>query len=1122
MDPVGDLLGTEIDGRYRLVELLGRGGMGAVYRGGRLDTAQAVAIKVLHPHLNDPSARPRFLREARLAARIEHPGVVRILDFGRWGEGNDSHYLSMELLECLSMAQLLHAELPPPLAAGLAWQVLDALAHVHARDVLHRDIKPENLLVSREPDGALTVKIADFGIAAAVGNDPSTRLTDSRVVLGTPNFMAPEQAVGQTLHGPGIDLYPVGVLLYRMINGRMPFEGTPMAVMVAKTRKDPAWPAEGRGADAPQALQEVVLQLLARKPEDRYAFAADARAALRPHCAPAWLARDAWQALGGPLPDIVGPPPAASATAAASEHPTWLHAAVSGPFWGRRQELERLDSLAREVEGGDARAVLVHGDAGVGKSSLLRSFALQMAEAGRFTLIRYQCVDNGGDFVEGIDRFLGTLGRPRDDVAVAAREFLARHDEQDEAEVTRIASLLRPTRDAARDPQAAQALAVRVLRRLARRRPVLFVIDDAALAGASAAAFVAYCLFEAAYQPFPLMLGVTWRDSDATPSFERSRARSDRFEGSARSTWPLEPLAQGTLMQGLRESADLSTPQAAALATRAGGNPLYARLLLEAPEEEGDVPSRLRSLLEANQRSRLQRARAPDRARRLLEVIAVLGGRVEIDLVHAFMTGDPRALDVEEDLDDLVDVGLLAEPPHGDDPVLIFPHGLARDVVLETTLPRRARRLHKHAAATLHRWGAERSRVVSARVAAHLDAAGERQPIADAWLRASRDEQGRGDVSRAADLARRALAAMEPGDDRAPSAELLLGQLLAEAGIADEARAVLGGLLDGPLALPASEALAHLLEVSGQGLAQARLLSRLAPIAATADRDRKRAFQRLRAAWLNGSGRFDEAIEHAREALDGAQPGRDAVLAAEHLAFAHRLAGQPQEAMQAAGVARAQARDDDDRARAARAAGLVRLWTGDVDRARRDLSDAAELLRRSGRTMRLSRVLLDLATVDLVERRFDAARSSLADAQRTAQAAGDVWSEQAAAFRGIYADLLDGRIDGVRARVEALLPRAASTGLRFFLEAQPPLNCWLDVAEGNPARGFAQLASLPRLDAWPAVPDAAWLMEGIGRALVSRGNRRAADFFELAALYWGRCGNVDEQARMRARAAQAR
>jgi eukaryotic-like serine/threonine-protein kinase len=1060
MEPARDLVGQQIDGRYRMVELLGRGGMGAVYRAQRIGTDQVVAVKVLHEYINDPSARPRFLREARLAARIEHPGVVRVLDFGRWGEERENHYLSMELLECLSMAQLLMADLPTPVCAGLIWQVLDALAHVHAREVLHRDIKPENLLVARDLDGALVVKIADFGIAAAVGSDPSTRLTDSRVVLGTPNFMAPEQAMGQTLHGPGIDLYPLGVLLFRLLTGRMPFEGSPMAVMVAKTRRDPEWPVDGRGTDTPEALRSVVLKLLARKPENRFAVAADAKAALRPFCAPAWVSDDVWGALGGPMEDRPPSPP----TRPVEQQPTWLNTAVSGPFWGRENELHQLDSVAREVEAGRGRAVLVHGAAGVGKTSLLRTFSLRMAEEGRFTLLRYQCVDNGGNFVEGLDRFLGTLGRPRDEVVVAAREFLSRHGDEDETEVQRLVELIRPTSEAPIDPKAAYALATRVVRRLARHRPVLVLIDDAALSGASSISWVAYLLFEAAYEPFPVFVGVTWRDSDSTPLFERALARSDRFEGSARLTWHLEPLAQGTLMQGLHEAGDIPRKEAAALATRAGGNPLYAKLLMEAHSEGTEIPPRLRGLLEANQKTRLSRARVPDRARRLLEIIALLGSRVELDLLTTFMQGDPREADVEEDLDDLVELALVLEPAHGDESVLVFPHGLHREVILETTLPRRARRLHQRAAEALRTWGDARSRSVGARVAHHLEAAGDDAAVADAWLDAAEQERAGGEAGRAVELYGRALQTLRPTDPRVPRAQLMLGNILAEAGAADRARPMLEALLEGPHALPAGEALAGLLEVQGEGLALARLLSRLAPLAKTASPSRRRAYQRLRAGWLSSAGRYKQAITESTEALEGARPGREAVLAANQLAFAHRLAGQPELALQAAQVAVQNARDDDDRARATRAKGLVFMWTGDGPRARRDLEEAAELLRHSGRTLLLSRVVLDLATLDLVERDWSTARTTLLDAERTAAAAGDAWSEQAAAFRRIYADLLDGRVDGVRERLDELLPRAAATGLRFFLESQAPLRCWLDIAEGRLAAGFDHLASIPRLD----------------------------------------------------------
>lgn len=1118
MDPVEDLAGQTIDGRYRMLELLGTGGMGAVYRAERVDSPQMVAVKVLHSGLSDPSARPRFLREARLAARIEHAGVVRVLDFGRWGKANDNHYLAMELLECLSLASLLHAGLQPAVAAGLIWQVLDALAHVHAREVLHRDIKPENLLVARDPDGSLHVKIADFGIAAAIGSEPSARLTDSKVVLGTPNYMAPEQAMGQTLHGPGIDLYPVGVLLFRLITGRMPFEGSPMAVMVAKTRRDPAWPEEGPALDVPPGLQEVVLKLLARKPEHRYDVAADARNALRPYCAPAWLAEDTWRALGGPLPAV----PSRASKTLQPGGPTWLRAAVSGPFWGRDKELDELEALAREVEAGVGRAVLLHGEAGVGKTTLLRTFALRMAEEGRFTLLRYQCVDNGGNFIEGLDRFLGTLGRPRDEVVVGCREFLRRHGEEDEDEVQRLTELLRPTTDAPRDPQAAYALTVRVLRRLAATRPVMLLVDDSALAGASAISFTSFCLFEAAYEPFPLFFGVTWRDSDATPVFEQARARSDRFEGSSRVTWRLEPLPQGTLMQGLRTDASLERKDASAIASRAGGNPLYAKLLVEAHAEGGKVPSRLRGLLEASQKTRLARAADPEGARRVLEVVAVLGSRVEVSLLEAFYVDDPRQATLQDALDDLVDQDLLLEPAWGDEPALVFPHGLHRDVVLETTVARRSRRLHKHAAATLKAWGSRRDLRMSARIARHLEAADAHDELADAWLQACEDERKGGDVGRAAEHAGRALRSLPTDDPRIPAAKLALGQLLAEAGAVDRAKPLLEELLEGPLALEAGEALGHVHEVLAQGLAQARLLSKLAPRAERADGPRRRAWQRLRAEWLNQSGRHADAITQATAALEDATPGHELVLAAEQLAFALRLAGQQAAAMQAARRALDAATDDDDRARGHRAVGLVGLWTGDLDRARRHLEEAAELLRRSGRVMRLSRVVLDLATVDLRARDWGAARASLRAAMRTAEASGDIWSGQAAEYRGIYADLLDGRVLGVRDRVDELMPRAAATGVRFFLEAQAPLRCWLDIAEGRVAQGFDHLAQIPSLDGWSAVPDAAWLMEGIGRALASRGNTRAADFFDLAALYWHRCGDAEEVVAMRDRAAQAR
>ena len=1104
-DSLEELVGVDIDGTWRLAEILGRGGMGAVFKAERIDSGHRVALKLLHPHSADDHARARFLREARLAARINHPHVVRILDFGRWGPERSRCFLAMELLDCVSLAWLLDAELPTPMICGLASQALAALAHVHAREVLHRDIKPENLLITRDSTGELVLKIADFGIAAAMTPDSATRLTADNVVLGTPSYMAPEQALGQTLAGPGLDLYPVGVLLYRMLCGRLPFTGPPMAMMLAKTRQEPFWPRDGRGTKVDPGLRQVVLKLLARQPEDRFAFAADARKALRPFSATPALSEGDWARLGGPLPESATQP---------VDSPMPTREAASAPFWGRQRDLDRIAALVAEAEGGAGRVLLLHGDAGVGKSTLLRHVSRQLAEEGRFFVLRYQSIANGGNFVEGIDRFLGTLGRPREDVEAAAREFMRRHQAEDELEVQRLTELLRPIGggDPAERQQAAFALSVRTLRRIAQRRPLLLTMDDIALAGAVGAAYLEHFLFEVSFEPFPALIACTWRDSDANPPFLRALARSDRSEGRDRVTLQLGPLAQGEILQGLVESHGIDRSGAARIATRSGGNPLFARLLLDAGAHGQDtdvLPERLKGMLQASLDTALRDASEPKRSRRLLELLATLGTRVELDLLHRVPGFDDPA-DLEDTIDELVDAGLLAELGLGDSASLVFTHGLHREAVRETTTPRRQRRLHGQAASILDAWSRDGGPSVAARIARHHDAAGDVDAAREAWMRAVEEEAGRGDALTAVHCGVMALACLPDGDTRRDALSVELGRLRAETGDADGAEALLRPLIrgdDAAVSMAAGEVLAGVLENRADARDWTALLEELEPVAARGGPDERRAWQRCAAIWFNAMGRPIEAAKAARAALDGAPPGHETRLAAQRLTFACLVLGQPAEARSAAELAMAHAGDSPDhRARALRALGTVDLNAGRIESARALLGESLELVRTSGRSARVPLALMDCALVELRADDVDAARAGLREAARAARASGVGWVEHRAAFRELLCDLRQGRTEGVGQRVEALLPVGQKDALGQISRIRGPILAWLALREGRVDDALAALEPAEPFERSPALPEVAWLCEALAHAFAQLGRPEAARFDAVARSIWQRCG----------------
>jgi serine/threonine-protein kinase len=227
------LLGQVVAKRYRIRELLGEGGMGAVYLAEHTHMRKRVALKLLHADMsNDPDVLARFRREAEAAARVEHPNVATATDFGQTEDG--SFFLVLEYVEGTSLRQALTGgPMPPARALQIARQIALALDRAHGAGVIHRDLKPENVMLVQKGDEADFVKVLDFGIAKVEphARDSTQPLTRFGTILGTPEYMAPEQALGEIV-GPLADLYALGVMLYEMLTGKHPFDaGDRMAIL---------------------------------------------------------------------------------------------------------------------------------------------------------------------------------------------------------------------------------------------------------------------------------------------------------------------------------------------------------------------------------------------------------------------------------------------------------------------------------------------------------------------------------------------------------------------------------------------------------------------------------------------------------------------------------------------------------------------------------------------------------------------------------------------------------------------------------------------------------------------------------------------------------------------------
>lgn len=312
--------------RYRALARVGVGGTAVVYRCRDLHTQRIVAVKALKPNTANaaPEAGARFHREARLAAHLSHPNIVRVLDYGvtlpiiagpqsHWSDDPDKPvpYLAMEYIFGVTLKDLLKRVGPLPLdwIWRIGEQLCSALAAAHSVGVVHRDVKPQNVMLL-DSSLELLAKLADFGIARQIGGD-LTALTATGQVIGTPDYLSPEQVLGEP-GGPSSDLYSLGIVLYELATGRLPFEAdTPLAAASKRMIVDAPPPTAFR-RDIPPALQEVILVALRREMAERFQSATEFAQALRWSRAqspaqPA-LERGAWLAPGRSEPRRPLPP----------------------------------------------------------------------------------------------------------------------------------------------------------------------------------------------------------------------------------------------------------------------------------------------------------------------------------------------------------------------------------------------------------------------------------------------------------------------------------------------------------------------------------------------------------------------------------------------------------------------------------------------------------------------------------------------------------------------------------------------------------------------------------------------------------------------------------------------
>ncbi|HEY5838633.1 MAG TPA: protein kinase [Pyrinomonadaceae bacterium] len=673
--------GDVLRGRYRLESQIGRGGMGVVYRATDLQLHRTVAVKVISEN-SSADARERLIREARAAAALNHPHIVSVYDVG---EAKGLPFFVMELVDGQSLSRMPPADLSRVIEIGL--QICAALEHAHTNEIVHRDLKPDNVLISTTGEA---VKLADLGLALA---GHAARISHAGLVLGTPSYMAPEQALGQKVDAR-TDLYALGVLLYELTTGRVPFGGDDALTVLSQHVHAPPVPPRVLRSDLPRALELLILRLLEKNPDARFQTAAEVAAALR-------------RPLNQPgLDDEADAAPAVAI----------LDALSRGRLVGRATELAEVRQLWQRALDGQGHAVLLSGEPGAGKTRLAREVTIQAAVDGAVVFTggcyEYEATTPYLPFVEAFRRWVreekhdanlrAALGDAAPQIAKLAPEI-----------ETRFGPF--PAR-AELSPHEERLLffdaVVQVLSNLARSKGLLFYADDLHWADRGTLWLMGHLLRQLREER-ALVVGC-YRETELDRAHPLARALVD---------WNRERLVTRITLRrfGVEETNEqlsallgenVSAEFGDAVHRETEGNPFFVEEVLKGLIEQGSVrresgrwkrcevgelviPQSVKETIG----NRLDRV--ADQTNDVLRIAAVLGKTFSFDELQA--AADNISEDVLLDALDESTTAQLVNSTGSES--FTFTHDKIREVLYEELNPIRRRRLHRHAAEGLERHG---------------------------------------------------------------------------------------------------------------------------------------------------------------------------------------------------------------------------------------------------------------------------------------------------------------------------------------------------------------------------------------------------------------------------------
>ncbi|MBE7551573.1 MAG: protein kinase [Anaerolineales bacterium] len=715
-DPNRDL----IAGRFTIDDLardlLGQGGMGAVYRGRDTHTDEIVAIKVIKSDLvaSRPDLLQRFIREGEALRRLNHPNIIKLLAAT---ENESQHYLVMEYVEGGSLRDLLQSQghLPINRVLEIALDLADALTRAHRLNIIHRDLKPENVLLAK--DG--TPRIADFGIAQISDSPP---LTQTGLVLGTLDYISPEACQGESLDAR-TDIWAFGVMLYELLTGQRPFTGETLAATLTAILTQPVPDLFQQRPDTPPALADIIHRMLEKEPQQRIATVRLVGTKLE-------------AILKGWGTDIISPPFRAPRPLAPLLH---FHTSLVG----RVVEMATLRRIWQKAKAGAGQVILVEGEPGIGKTRLIEEL---LAQTGPDALVlRAKCPELSEPlaytlFVDPLRTALAGERPP-----TLSDTWLAEVSRLLPELRDRYPNLPRPTplEAAAERRRLFDAICTTLLAWI-QQRPLVLFVDDLQWADATSLALLNH--FSAQIITAPVLLIGACRPYEVGPQHLWQELRRDWTRSGLLTTLGLQPLSDQAVSDLLRELTTWSgtDPSFGALIYKeTGGNPLFVVETIASLRDEGrlpqnttdwqrdfkaetvTIPTQVQTIIEA----RLNRL--DDLSRQIITSAAVMRSSFEAEMVQE--VSGRNEWETLEGLEHLLAGGLLVE--QGGDR-FTFSHDKIREVAYASLSQLRRKLLHRRVAEILEKQHRGREKMAAARLAFHYEQAGMTEKALDYYLQA--------------------------------------------------------------------------------------------------------------------------------------------------------------------------------------------------------------------------------------------------------------------------------------------------------------------------------------------------------------------------------------------------